>query len=53
MEQRQTLEHEDIIQTIFLGDDDHTVDVVESQYLDFEEVLACVKLGGSVFITCK
>jgi hypothetical protein len=38
---------------IFLTDTHEAVDVVESSSIDFEEIIACVKLGGSVFITRK
>jgi len=38
---------------IFLTDIDESVDAVESLSIDFEEVPACVKLGGSIFITRK
>ena len=51
MEQKQIHEYEHMIQTIFLGEDDQTVNVMEAQHLDFEEIIACVKLGGSVFIS--
>jgi hypothetical protein len=40
-------------QIIYLTDTNESVDVVESLSIDFEEVIACVKLGGSVFITRK
>lgn len=40
-------------QIIFLMDTNESVDVVESSSIDFEEVIACIKLGGSVFITRK
>ena len=40
-------------QIIFLTATNELVDVVESSSIDFEEVIACVKLGGSVFITRK
>ncbi len=40
-------------QIIFLTDTNEAVDVVESSSIDFEEIIACVKLGGSVFITRK
>jgi hypothetical protein len=44
---------EESFQIIFLTDSNESVDVVESSSIDFEEVIACVKLGGSVFITRK
>lgn len=53
MAQKLIREHRSVIQTIFLGNDDQTVNVVESHRIDFEEIVACIKLGGSVFITSK
>lgn len=48
-----SLQSEESFQIIFLTDSNESVEVVESSSIDFEEVIACVKLGGSVFITRK
>ena len=38
-------------QVLFLGEIDSAVDVQETEDLDVEEIIACIKLGGAVFIT--
>jgi hypothetical protein len=38
-------------QVLFLGDTDQAVDAIETQDINVEEIIACINLGGSVFIT--
>jgi hypothetical protein len=38
-------------QLMFLTNTDDAVDIIETYDIDLEEIIACIKLGGSVFIT--
>ena len=38
-------------QLMFLTETDDGVDIIETNDIDLEEIIACIKLGGSVFIT--
>lgn len=43
-----------LFQTFFLDNNERQdVEVIESLAIEFKEVLAWLKLGGSIFITCK
>jgi hypothetical protein len=44
----------ELFQVFFLlNDDAQSVEVMETQEIDLEEVTACLKLGDSIFITNK
>lgn len=41
-------------QVFFLmNDEDQSVEVLEIPEIDFEEIIGCLELGDSVFITCR
>jgi hypothetical protein len=43
-----------LFQTFYLVNNERQdVEVIEGLAIDFEEILACLKLGGSIFITSK
>ncbi len=44
--------HQECFKTFFVVNDEHyDVEVLESLTIDWEEIVAWLKLGGSVFIT--
>jgi hypothetical protein len=46
--------HDRLFQTFFLVNNERQdVEVIEDLAIDFEEIRAWLKSGGSVFITCK
>ena len=46
--------HDGLFQTFFLVNNERQDgEVIEDLAIDFEEIRAWLKLGGSVFITCK